>query len=146
MTEMIRLARKVAASEASSVLLLGESGTGKDLVAKAIHYGSSRAEQPFIAINCAAIPDQVLMNRCVNARDAMPHGGKLRIEAENVEIDEYYARMNVELQRGVGRSLNRVHHQCQNSLPLSGSLYGRCQRVRGASRPLPGEATILPFS
>ena len=56
MTEMIRLARKVAASEASSVLLLGESGTGKDLVAKAIHYGSSRADQPFIAINCAAIP------------------------------------------------------------------------------------------
>jgi DNA-binding NtrC family response regulator len=56
MSEMIRLARKVAASEASSVLLLGESGTGKDLVAKAIHYGSSRADQPFIAINCAAIP------------------------------------------------------------------------------------------
>jgi DNA-binding NtrC family response regulator len=56
MSEMIRLARKVAESEASSVLLLGESGTGKDLVAKAIHYGSSRADQPFIAINCAAIP------------------------------------------------------------------------------------------
>jgi DNA-binding NtrC family response regulator len=56
MSEMIRLARKVAASEVSSVLLLGESGTGKDLVAKAIHYGSSRADQPFIAINCAAIP------------------------------------------------------------------------------------------
>src|SRR6266508_457774 len=56
MAQMTRLARKVAASEASSVLLLGESGTGKDLVAKAIHYGSSRADQPFIAINCAAIP------------------------------------------------------------------------------------------
>jgi len=56
MTEMIQLARKVAESEASSVLLLGESGTGKDLVAKAIHYGSSRADHPFIAINCAAIP------------------------------------------------------------------------------------------
>jgi two-component system, NtrC family, response regulator AtoC len=55
-TGMMTLARKVAASEASSVLLLGESGTGKDLVAKAIHYGSSRADQPFIAINCAAIP------------------------------------------------------------------------------------------
>src|SRR4029453_2319837 len=53
---MIRLVSKVATSEASSVLLLGESGTGKDLVAKAIHYGSSRAEQPFVAINCAAIP------------------------------------------------------------------------------------------
>jgi DNA-binding NtrC family response regulator len=56
MAEMIRLSRKVAESEASSVLLQGESGTGKDLVAKAIHYGSSRADQPFIAINCAAIP------------------------------------------------------------------------------------------
>jgi two-component system response regulator AtoC len=56
MTEMITLARKVSASEASSVLLIGESGTGKDLLAKAIHYGSSREEKPFIAINCAAIP------------------------------------------------------------------------------------------
>src|SRR6266498_87550 len=43
---------------------------------------------------------QVLMNLCVNARDAMSHGGKLRIEAENVEIDEHYARMNVEARPG----------------------------------------------
>jgi two-component system response regulator AtoC len=53
---MLDLARKVAESEASSVLLQGESGTGKDLVAKAIHYSSRRAESPFVAINCAAIP------------------------------------------------------------------------------------------
>lgn len=56
MMRMIQLARKVAESEASSVLLQGESGTGKDLVAKAIHYGSRRADRPFVAINCAAIP------------------------------------------------------------------------------------------
>ena len=43
---------------------------------------------------------QVLMNLCVNARDAMPLGGKLRIEAENIEIDEHYARMNVEAKSG----------------------------------------------
>jgi PAS domain S-box-containing protein len=43
---------------------------------------------------------QVLMNLCVNARDAMPHGGKLWIEAENLEIDEHYARMNVEAKPG----------------------------------------------
>lgn len=56
MTQTIALARKVAESEASSVLLQGESGTGKDLIAKAIHYGSRRAEHPFFPINCAAIP------------------------------------------------------------------------------------------
>lgn len=60
MMEMIALARKVAASEASSVLLQGESGTGKDVVAKAIHYGSSRADESFIAINCAAIPGTLI--------------------------------------------------------------------------------------
>src|SRR5438046_1761015 len=54
--EMLSMAQKVAESEVSSVLLQGESGTGKDLVAKAIHYGSQRAEGPFVAVNCAALP------------------------------------------------------------------------------------------
>jgi two-component system, NtrC family, response regulator AtoC len=58
--EMIQLACKVAESEVSSVLLQGESGTGKDLVAKAMHYSSRRADHPFIAINCAAIPANLL--------------------------------------------------------------------------------------
>src|SRR5437870_3668915 len=58
--DVFALARKLAESEVSSVLLQGESGTGKDLVAKAIHYGSRRAELPFIAINCAAIPANLI--------------------------------------------------------------------------------------
>lgn len=60
MREMLMLAHKVAESEVSSVLLQGESGTGKDLVAKAIHYHSARAESPFVAINCAALPGTLI--------------------------------------------------------------------------------------
>ena len=60
MREMLAIARKVAESEVSSVLLQGESGTGKDLVAKAIHYQSNRSEGPFVAINCAALPGTLI--------------------------------------------------------------------------------------
>jgi DNA-binding NtrC family response regulator len=54
------LARKVAHSPASTVLLTGESGTGKDLVAKVIHYSSSRASHPFLNITCSALPETLL--------------------------------------------------------------------------------------
>lgn len=58
--EVIRTARRVAASEATSVLILGESGTGKELIARAIHGESKRRDCPFIDVNCAAIPSQLL--------------------------------------------------------------------------------------
>lgn len=53
------LIRRVADSP-TNVLITGESGTGKELVAKAIHYNSDRKEAPFIPVNCAAIPEQLL--------------------------------------------------------------------------------------
>ena len=52
--------RKLAASGVSTVLLTGESGTGKDLFAKALHYQSSRSGGPFFPVNCAAIPDTLM--------------------------------------------------------------------------------------
>jgi DNA-binding NtrC family response regulator len=61
MHEVMRLVRKVAPSE-TSVLLLGESGTGKELFARAIHKVSPRNEKPFVPINCAAIPRDLLEN------------------------------------------------------------------------------------
>src|SRR6476646_9605006 len=60
MTEVLNFVRKVAASEATTILIQGESGTGKDLIAKAIHYESSRAEKAFVAINCSAIPETLM--------------------------------------------------------------------------------------
>lgn len=59
MQDIIKTCLKVANSRAT-VLLRGESGTGKELLAKAIHYESSRANGPFIAVNCAAIPENLL--------------------------------------------------------------------------------------
>ncbi len=59
-TELMKFVYKVASSAATTILIQGESGTGKDLVAKAIHYRSSRAERPFVAINCSAIPETLM--------------------------------------------------------------------------------------
>ena len=51
---------RIANSRASTVLLTGETGTGKDLAAKAIHYNSERASKPFVNITCSALPEQLL--------------------------------------------------------------------------------------
>jgi two-component system, NtrC family, response regulator AtoC len=60
MIELMSFVRKVAASEATTILIQGESGTGKDLIAKSIHYESNRQEKPFVAINCSAIPETLM--------------------------------------------------------------------------------------
>jgi DNA-binding NtrC family response regulator len=60
MKEIVALSRKVARSEAATVLLRGESGTGKDVIARAIHYESTRASCAFMNITCTALPDTLL--------------------------------------------------------------------------------------
>jgi len=59
-TALRHLVARVAISPSSTVLLTGESGTGKDLVAKVIHYTSDRAARPFMNITCSALPEQLL--------------------------------------------------------------------------------------
>jgi DNA-binding NtrC family response regulator len=59
MQDLHRLISKVAPTD-STVLILGETGTGKELVARAIHQGSPRQEHPFVAVNCGAIPEMLL--------------------------------------------------------------------------------------
>ncbi len=60
MQKAIDLARRVAESDVSSILLNGETGTGKDLFARAIHFASDRADRPYLAINCAALPASLI--------------------------------------------------------------------------------------
>ena len=113
------LVRKVAASEASTILIQGESGTGKDLVAHAIHYESSRRDRPFFAINCAAIPESLMESELfghekgafTDARTQkrglfeMTDGGTLFLD----EISEMNLGMQAKLLRVLeGQSFRRV--------------------------------------
>jgi DNA-binding NtrC family response regulator len=59
MEEALNLVGRVSQSSAT-VLILGESGTGKELIARAIHYSSPRADKPFVKVNCAALPENLL--------------------------------------------------------------------------------------
>jgi transcriptional regulator with PAS, ATPase and Fis domain len=59
MLQCVELARRIAGSD-FTVLILGESGTGKELLAQSIHRESARDKQPFVAVNCAAVPENLL--------------------------------------------------------------------------------------
>src|SRR2546425_5243811 len=59
MKDVLRLVQKVAPAK-TTVLIAGESGTGKELIARALHEMSPRAERPFVAVNCGAIPEQLI--------------------------------------------------------------------------------------
>jgi two-component system response regulator AtoC len=110
MSAMLGIARKVAESEASSVLLQGESGTGKDLVAKAVHYGSRRAESPFVAINCAAIPANLIESELFGYEKGAFTDAKARKEGlfEQAEGGTLFLDEIGELELGLQAKLLRV--------------------------------------
>ncbi|HEY7788877.1 MAG TPA: sigma-54 dependent transcriptional regulator [Vicinamibacterales bacterium] len=89
------LITRVAVSPASTVLVTGESGTGKDLVAKAIHYASGRAAKPFMNITCSALPETLLESElfghergAFTGADRQKHGLFETAEGGTVFLDE----------------------------------------------------------
>jgi DNA-binding NtrC family response regulator len=60
MKQLIQVSKKIAKTDATTILLLGDSGTGKDVFARAIHNESSRKASPFVTINCSSFPDTLL--------------------------------------------------------------------------------------
>jgi DNA-binding NtrC family response regulator len=110
MKEVFRIISKIAASS-SSVLIVGESGTGKELVARAIHDESQRKDNPFMAINCAAIPDTLIESELFGHEKGSFTGADSReigiFEAANggtVFLDEI-GEMNVAMQAKLLRAL-----------------------------------------
>ncbi|MBI3326315.1 MAG: sigma 54-interacting transcriptional regulator [Nitrospinae bacterium] len=76
--QAVRLIEQIRDS-AVNVLITGESGTGKELVAKAIHYNSSRARRPFVAVNCAALPESLVESELFGIEKGVATGVERRI-------------------------------------------------------------------
>jgi two-component system response regulator AtoC len=94
-TAMKALLKKVATSPASTVLLTGESGTGKDLAAKVLHYNSARASKPFMNITCSALPEALMESElfghergAFTSADRQKHGLFETADGGTVFLDE----------------------------------------------------------
>jgi len=110
MIEVFRIVSKIAHSN-STAMIVGESGTGKELIARAIHEGSPRRDKPFIAINCAAIPDTLIESEMFGHEKGSFTGANAReigiFEAANggtVFLDEI-GEMNVAMQAKLLRAI-----------------------------------------
>src|SRR5947199_9411621 len=135
MREMLAMARKVAESEVSSVLLQGESGTGKDLVAKAISYQSNRSDGPFVAINCAALPGTLIESELFGYEKGAFTDAKARKEGlfEQAEGGTLFLDEIGELELSLQAKLLRVLGE------------GSCRRV-GGLKNLPRDVRVITAS
>src|SRR3569833_3538269 len=118
MARVIKLAQQIAGSDAS-VMITGESGTGKEVLARYVHSRSGRSKRPFISVNCAAIPENLLESELFGHEKGAFTGANARrigkIEEANGgtllldEISEMDARLQAKLLRAIQeREIDRV--------------------------------------
>lgn len=110
MKKALELARRVAESDVAGILLQGESGTGKDLFARAIHFASGRAEKPYLAINCAALPANLIESELFGYEKGAFTDAKVRKEGlfEQAEGGTIFLDEIGELDIGLQAKLLRV--------------------------------------
>ncbi|UCF94140.1 MAG: sigma-54-dependent Fis family transcriptional regulator [Desulfobacterales bacterium] len=134
MLHILRLAQNVAPSRAT-VLIQGESGTGKELLAAFIHQHSGDAEQPFVAVNCAALPDTLAESELFGHEKGAFTG------AQNRKLGKFELA-----QRGT-IVLDEISEM---ALPLQAKLLRVLQEREvdrvGGSRPVPVEARVIAIS
>ncbi|NTW82952.1 MAG: sigma-54-dependent Fis family transcriptional regulator [Chlorobiaceae bacterium] len=125
MDQVMNIAGRVASSNAA-VLITGETGTGKELVAKAVHFSSSRRDKPFVVVNCAALPETLLESelfghekgaftgaeRLRRGRFEMVQGGTLFID----EVGEIPLSLQVKLLRVLQE---KTFERVGSSIPLA---------------------------
>lgn len=130
--QIIQISKKIANTEATTILLLGESGTGKDLFARAIHNASSRKAKPFITINCSSLPETLLESELFgHEQGAFTDAKKLKkglfeiAEGGTVFLDE----------------IGEIDQATQ--IKLLGVLENRTVRRLGGSKDIPVEIRII---
>lgn len=144
----IELAKRVAQSDVASILLHGETGTGKDLFARAIHYASERRDSPYVAINCAALPANLIESEIFGYEKGAFTDAKTRKEGlfEQAQSGTIFLDEIGELELGLQAKLLRVLED--NTFRRVGGLKDLPLDVRviaASNRDLKSEAEVQKF-
>jgi two-component system NtrC family response regulator len=139
MRGLYRTIEKVGATDAT-VLVVGESGTGKELVARTLHRSSRRADRPFVAVNCAAIPDTLIESELFGHEKGSFTGAHKRRQGRFEEADggtlflDEIASMPLPLQATLLRVLQE---RCFTRVGGSGEIVSDTRVIAASNRDLP---------